>query len=499
MGKKFFRIVSSALLAISLLSMTQTQILAETGNDIDEFIYGLEYNNQDVLTQTGETLTNVPVTSGNTQNGKYIVVQREKKSISNNSADISVIDFNGSSIYAGAILKADKGLVDNSPTIVAVPRGELTLSIDLPGMENNDSYIKVESPAKSSVDSAINNLLAKWNKTYASDYANIPAKLQYNETMVYSKSQLKTKFGASFEKLIVPLNINFEAVHSGEKQIQIVNFKQIYYTVSVDTPNYPHEFFKESVTAEQLRKKGLNSSTPPVYVSNVSYGRSMYIKLETDSKSTQVQGAFDAVIKGADISNNTEYQDILKNTSFSAVIFGGDAGGASQVISGKIDDLKKIIQEGARYSRSNPGVPISYSTHFMRDNAPAAISSYSEYVQTTSTSYDNSFLTLDHSGGYVARFYVDWDELSYDKDGKEVWEHKSWHKNGWNLTSHWSETIEIPGNAHNLHIVIQECTGLAWEWWRTVYDKKNVPLVGKRKITIWGTTLYPQFCDETIK
>lgn len=490
--------VSPVLVAATILTTAATPVFAETASDIDDYIYSMEYDKQNLLTQNGETLTSIPVTSGSNKNGKFMVLKREKKSISSSNADISVTDFNGSNIYAGAILKADEGLVDNNPTIVSLPRGEMSLSIDLPGMANGDSSTKVESPTKSSVGTAVNNLLSKWNSDYGSDYANTPAKLQYDETMVYSKSQLKTKFGASFEKLVTPLNINFEAVHSGEKQIQIVNFKQIYYTVSVDTPNQPHEFFSDTVTTDQLAKKGLDSNTPPVYVSNVAYGRQMYVKLETNSTSTEVQGAFKAAIDGADISANPEYQNILKNTSFSAVIFGGDAGEASKVVSGKIDDLKEIIKNGSRYSKSNPGVPISYSTRFMKDNAPATISSHSEYVQTTATSYNNSFLTLDHSGAYVARYFIDWDEVTYDENGKEVLQHKTWNKNGRNLTSHWSETIEIPGNARNLHVVAQECTGLAWQWWRTVYDKKNVPLVGKRKITIWGTTLYPKSSDQVL-
>ncbi|TVV65415.1 pneumolysin, partial [Streptococcus pneumoniae] len=45
-------------------------------------------------------------------------------------------------------------------------------------------------------------------------------------------------------------------------------------------------------------------------------------------------------------------------------------------------------------------------------------------------------------------------------------------------------------------VKIRECTGLAWEWWRTVYEKTDLPLVRKRTISIWGTTLYPQVEDK---
>ncbi|WP_193441599.1 thiol-activated cytolysin family protein, partial [Streptococcus suis] len=89
--------------------------------------------------------------------------------------------------------------------------------------------------------------------------------LQYDETMAYSMSQLKTKFGTSFEKIAVPLDINFDAVNSGEKQVQIINFKQIYYTVSVDEPESPSKLFAEGTTVEDLQRNGITDEVPPVY------------------------------------------------------------------------------------------------------------------------------------------------------------------------------------------------------------------------------------------
>ncbi|MCE5173725.1 hypothetical protein LQV63_31355, partial [Paenibacillus profundus] len=41
-------------------------------------------------------------------------------------------------------------------------------------------------------------------------------------------------------------------------------------------------------------------------------------------------------------------------------------------------------------------------------------------------------------------------------------------------------------------IFARECTGLAWEWWRTVIDEYNVPLTSNINVSIWGTTLYPK-------
>ncbi|MDO7206001.1 thiol-activated cytolysin family protein [Paraclostridium bifermentans] len=60
-------------------------------------------------------------------------------------------------------------------------------------------------------------------------------------------------------------------------------------------------------------------------VSNVAYGRTIYVKLETTSKSKDVQSALKALIKNNNVSNSSQYQDIYDNSSFTAVVLGGDA------------------------------------------------------------------------------------------------------------------------------------------------------------------------------
>lgn len=501
--KKFVNLTMIGLLGFATIGALPLKVQADTviqapQTSVNDYLLGLKYDPTAILAQNGQKLSNVPTTQQMLQNGQFTVVRHEKKSLMNNSADIAVVDANANNVYAGEILKADQSLVNNTPTQISLKQAPLTLSVDLPGITNGDSHLTVQNPSASQVRDGVNTLLARWNDKYAQNYQNIPAKIEYSESMAYSLDQLKTKFGASFAKLQVPLNIDFDAIHSGQKQVQIINFRQIYYTVGIDAPTQPSGFFDKSVTPQQLAQSGIDSKTPPVYVSNVSYGRSMYIKLETDSKSTKVKEAFNAALKGVDVKNNTEYEDILKNTSFTAVILGGDAGQATKVISGKIEDLKNIIQAGANYNKLNPGVPIAYKTNFVKDNAPATISSASDYVETTSTTYNSSNLILDHTGGYVAKFFIDWDEVSYDKNGREILTHKEWQGNGQKFTAPWNQEIQIPANARNLHIVAQECTGLAWDWWRTIYDQTNVALAGKRTISIWGTTLVPKVSDEVM-
>lgn len=462
---------------------------------VNDFILAMNYDKKKLLTHQGESIENRFIKEGNQLPDEFVVIERKKRSLSTNTSDISVTATNDSRLYPGALLVVDETLLENNPTLLAVDRAPMTYSIDLPGLASSDSFLQVEDPSNSSVRGAVNDLLAKWHQDYG-QVNNVPARMQYEKITAHSMEQLKVKFGSDFEKTGNSLDIDFNSVHSGEKQIQIVNFKQIYYTVSVDAVKNPGDVFQDTVTVEDLKQRGISAERPLVYISSVAYGRQVYLKLETTSKSDEVEAAFEALIKGVKVAPQTEWKQILDNTEVKAVILGGDPSSGARVVTGKVDMVEDLIQEGSRFTADHPGLPISYTTSFLRDNVVATFQNSTDYVETKVTAYRNGDLLLDHSGAYVAQYYITWDELSYDHQGKEVLTPKAWDRNGQDLTAHFTTSIPLKGNVRNLSVKIRECTGLAWEWWRTVYEKTDLPLVCKRTISIWGTTLYPQVEDK---
>ncbi|AEB75322.1 alveolysin [Clostridium botulinum] len=482
-------LVSSKQNVLLATKSVQDTTVSNNSEDIDKKVYGLSYDSRKILSFNGENLENFVPAEGFQNSDKYIVVKREKKSISDSTADISVIDSMNDRTYPGAIQLANRNLVENKPDIISCKRKPITISVDLPGM-GEDGRKVVESPTYSTVKSEINSLLDTWNTKYASKYT-IPTRVSYSDAMVYSKSQLSTMFGCNFKALNKALNIDFDSIYKGQKKVMLLAYKQIFYTVSVDAPNRPSDLFDDSVTAKELVLKGMNNNNPPAYVSNVQYGRTIYVKLETTSKSVNVKAAFKALIENQDISNNSEYKDILNQSSFTATVLGGGAQEHNKVITKNFDEIRDVIKNNAVYSPKNPGYPIAYTTTFLKNNGVATINSKTDYVETTATEYTNSKLVIDHSGAYVAQFDIKWDEVSYDKNGKEVITHKAWDGNYKDRTAHFNTEIYLKGNARNISVKVRECTGLAWEWWRNIIDEKDVPLAKKRTIYIWGTTLYP--------
>lgn len=462
--------------------------------ELNKYLFGLNYDKTNILTRRGEAIENYTNTSTKQQGNEFVVVEKVKKSLSNGSADVA-INGNGD-IFLGALFKANQDLLENKPQQISLDRSKGRISVDLPGMVGGDSYVDA-NPTASGMQEGVNTLLNRWHEKYAAKNP-APARMQYESTSAYSMNQLKAKFGSDFEKVGVNLKIDFEAVNKGEKQIEVVDFKQVYYTANFDAPKNPSDVFAPGVTVDQLKARGIDENTPPVYVSSVSYGRQMYVKFETTSKSTELKAAINAVIKGVPIKPESEWARVLKNTTVTVSIVGGNADGAARVVTGTVEDLKKLIQEGATFSTQNPAVPISYKTAFLKDNQVATIQSNTDYIETKVTSYKNGYLNLQHKGAYIARYYVYWDEVTYDKDGVESIRSRQWEHNGQNRTAGFQTELQFKGNVRNIRVKIQEKTGLVWEPWRTVYNRTDLPLVQKRTIINSGTTIRPKY-DEKVE
>lgn len=456
--------------------------------DINQAIRGLNYNRNQVLSHSGDTVSSFVPKEGKFNNGKFIVVEKQKKSLSTESMDISVVNANIDRTYPGALQLANRDLVENRPTLLMAARKPIDISVNLPGLSENK--VTVNNPTYADVTAAINSLVDKWSKENSANYT-LPAQLQYTKSMVHSKSQLSTALNVNADFLDKSLGIDFKAIGSGEKKAMVVAFKQIFYNATAGIPNNPSDLFADGVTAESLKNAGMNDSNPPVMVSNVAYGRTIYVKLETSSRSMDLEAAFNALIEKVKVGSSNKYTKVIENSSFTAVVLGGDAENHTKIIE-DFDEIVKVIKGNAVFGTRNPGYPISYTANFLKDNSVAIVNNATDYVETTATEYSGGSIDIVHKGGYVAQFEITWDEFSYDVAGNEKVEKKAWDGNWAGRTAPFSTSISLPANARNIKIFARECTGLAWEWWRTAVNKKDVPLTNKINVKLSGTTLCPR-------
>lgn len=454
---------------------------------IDEGIRNLEYDSRRVLAYDGETISKFLPKEGKFDRDKFIVTTRTKRNIEDKLFDISVVTSTLDRIYLGAILLANQRLMENLPTEVSCEKKSLSFRVNnLNGLSSKEASAVVQNPVSSNVIGKINDIARLWLDKYSlsNNHSTI---LDYKESMLYSEAQMIAEFGLEAKSLINKLNINYE--NSGMKQIYLCRLKQIYFSATMDAPTHPSNLIADSITWEELKAKGIDNENPPVYVSNIDFGRAIYVKFETTERSDKVKEAFSAVIRGVDISQNSDYTNILKNSSFNLIVVGGKIDETKGVGLESLEDMRAILNSGLKFSKESPSFPISYTTTFLKNNELAITSTKTDYVEVRTEIFTSGELILEHFGAYVARFFIDWEEISYDDDGNEVVVKKSWGENGRNKTAPFKTVIPLPANSRNINIRAQGATGLVWEPWRTSVDKRGLPLINIRTIRIGGTTL----------
>ncbi|WP_154066564.1 thiol-activated cytolysin C-terminal domain-containing protein [Enterococcus gallinarum] len=105
-------------------------------------------------------------------------------------------------------------------------------------------------------------------------------------------------------------------------------------------------------------------------------------------------------------------------------------------------------------------------------------------------------LSLKHNGGYVSRYTITWEEAHESSSGEIINEKKEWIGNGKDILLGNVSNIGISSKAQNIQIKIEECTGIASEWWKTIFEKEYSSLNNDLNLEIAGTTLHPRIIKD---
>lgn len=462
------------------------------GVEINKEIRGLDYRPEEILAFSGDKIGNLPPKKGEMKNGSYIVVTKTKHELSGNY-NIAVPNAYTSLTWPGALLIGNQKLIEGRPDPLIVSRRPMDIVIDLPGLTQENNRIRVEKPDFGNVLGGINSLLNRWHETKGRDYA-IPANMQYKKSILYDEKAMALAFGCDVNYMQSKLGINFNLIREQKKSAYLMQFRQIFYTVSTSLPQNPADVFADEVSWKDLSSK-INAKNPPVYVQNVQYGREIYVLMESDMSSEELETHLNTSMQfnrgtlEADLKANTK--EINKSIKCTIMTYGGRPimVNGSLESSDIIKEINDLITENTVLSESNPAAPLIYTTIFLKDNVVAHIQGRTEYITTKSEIFSSGSITLRHNGAYVARFIVSWDEYTIDSNGNEKVERKQWGNNWVNVTAGYSTIINFPANARNINIRAEGATGLDWEQWRASLNLVNIPLIKRRDIVIYGTTL----------
>jgi thiol-activated cytolysin len=394
------RILLAALAAACLFGCSQDEGPAapDTG-DIDGYVTSLQYDPDDLLNvqDTGnesrkETPIGDPAVTDEWIPGvgdRHCV--RTTYNLQQNFDKVAIMRPTQGIVWPGALVKGNQSLTDGLPEPITLERAPITISIDLPGIGANGVKV-VNNPTHSSVQVAIDEALEWWNaNAYQDGYVNA-ASSAFNWSSSYSSQQTALGVGLNMEWAAGDVSTVFNTSTTSEKHVVTGAFQQAFYTVTFDTPSSPASVFDPSVTVRDVRGQ-IDREAPPAYVSNVTYGRIIAVRMETtyDATTTEIEGAFkySAGIQQASGTLETKYRQILSSSTFTVITIGGNAAVATELLTDPVDSFKgmlSVIQgENAIYSRGNPGVPVSYTVRYLANNALARLGSTTEYTATECT------------------------------------------------------------------------------------------------------------------
>ena len=453
---------------------------------IEAYIASLVYQPSQLLSVVEDGSTSaLPVkTRGQEPNG-VIICTKTNHTVTKNLNEVSILSNTAGVIFPGALVLADQNLKEGRPTPIGLPRSGAQLSVDLPGLENPSVAVK---PDNSSVQQALNRMLEDWNlKNAPAGYKNA-ARSFLNVSQSFTKEQVSLDLGFSAKWASGNASAQIGIASTTGKSVVVAYYKQVYYTVTMNTPRFASDVFDDSVTLEQARRV-FDTDHPPAYVRSVDYGRILLVKMETAAVDTSanLKGAFEqATSGGVTVSANlaAKYQNILKDATFTALALGGGvetslktfAGGAE----GKFTGLKEYIETDGVYRRDNPGVPIAYQVAFLKDNKFALMGFTTDYTETVCVRYPNAWVGLWNDGVYFAWFRVRWTEPGangiYNQEKMVEFTE---------TTAGWYTKVDLPGDAQGIRIEAWAATFI--KTWRDIF---SVHLDGpdNKWYRVYGTT-----------
>lgn len=302
---------------------------------------------------------------------------------------------NASVIYPGSLLQGES-LNKATPDIIPLKRSGGTVSYNLIN-GNLQSFFEVEEVLKSSIQNAMNNIIAN-------SPSDLPANFTFNYEQVQSREALALSLGVDFENAFVDISADFDFSSDNSYNRILVKMKQNFYTMSFDIPSNLSEVFHPSVTAEDL-ERFVQAGNPATFISDVTYGRVYYMLLESTSSYTEMSAAVDAEftsVKGeASIDFDGSYMNSLDDLRIKVMAFGGESGSTIKTITGDLNELVDLLAES---STIQTGLPLSYVVRSVHTGQVVGVQLATQYDVTECTpseSSDNAPIFLAHWKGNV--------------------------------------------------------------------------------------------------
>ncbi|MCP4157955.1 MAG: hypothetical protein GY757_60160, partial [bacterium] len=321
----------------------------------------------------------------------------ETHDVVDNITSITHLGLNDDVIWPGSIIRGDKiqQFVYNP---ISVERAPITISSSL---GSSQVWEIVQDPSLSTMRQAICDLIDR----STAEGSLAPANVEYNINQVYNESDLAIKVGASLGYGGGEIKGFFNWNSVSKKNKIIASYRQVYYTIDVDTPGKPSDFFSMENSVADL-ENALAPDSMPLYVSSISYGYMAFICIETDFTLEQMKTAMEASYDDGTVDVELDFgfttREVLESSNVNVVVYGGSTNELDSIESG-LEGFSRIISASRNFSGETPGVPLIYRFRHVVDNRLAEVTLTSQYTLTRMTRKVNQVISITCNRFVVVR------------------------------------------------------------------------------------------------
>jgi hypothetical protein len=310
--------------------------------------------------------------------GDFLYVT-EYHDVLENKEGISYLGLNDDIVWPGNLVRGDRAHEFVYEPII-VDRQPVTISISSLGTSGEAPTVSrsVDNPRLSTMRQGIADLLAQ----AITPGTTVPARAEASLRQVYNESHLSMFVGADVSYELGELNTRFDWSSTTKQNKIVAKYKQIYYSIDIDQPASPLDFFDSSMTVDELRS-AVPPGSMPIYVAGVDYGMMALMFIESDySEETMgatLQAKYDGVLS-VEVEAGVTAAQVLQNSSMEIVVYGGATAGLGHIdLGGNIDQFMEIVEESQNFGPTTPGVPLVYKFRHVLDNTLALVTMTSQY------------------------------------------------------------------------------------------------------------------------
>ena len=318
----------------------------------------------------------------------------ERHTVQSANPDVLTMGVMDSVWYPGALVK----LTNESGTTVPVPfsasRAPYTLSVNLEGIGETGISAVVSNPSPSAAREAVAEIVGN----VLDSGREIPISYTCTIAEASSSQALYASLGTTAGLFGLKLSADVDLTKSTDKNVVVLVFKQVYFTVTMDPPSTASSVFSEEASPDKIRSQ-LSGSEALAYV-DVDYGKVVVVQVETTKSVDEVEASFG--LSYGDVAGlEASLKDLASgsDTRLSYMVYGGSSESLGLIGARNVSEIVAVLSDDYTYTAK----PIQFKFRFL-DGMPADFYTFNDYftrevVVDTTDYFGQSFDGGDGSSG----------------------------------------------------------------------------------------------------